>query len=182
MLRNARCLLLAVVSCCALAAQTPDLDLIGVSGSYRIGPGDVIRIDVFEVDELSQSTTVALEGTISMPLIGEVGVDGLTTLETESRLEKLYSPVYLRDSQISVTVEEFRSQPVSVVGTVQRPRVYQLQGRRRLVEALAMTGGLTDNLGEMITILRRDPDLIATSSEQSMSSVTAALPCLNVAR
>ena len=159
--RNAGRLLLAMLSCCALAAQTPNLELIGVSGVYRVGSGDVIRIDVFEVEELSQSAVVAPQGTISMPLIGEVSVDGLTTPEIEGQLKKLYGSEYLRDPQIAVTVEEFRSQPVSVVGAVQRPGVYQLQGRRRLVEVLAMAGGLTESVGEKITVFRRDPKMLA---------------------
>ena len=165
--KHALRLLVVAFSCCALPAQLPDLKLIGVSGSYRVGSGDVIDIDVFEVEELSQPAVVTPQGTISMPLIGEFPVGGMTTPEIEEQLKQLYGHEYLRDPQIAVTVAEFRSQPVSVVGAVKRPGVYQLQGRRRLVEVLAMAGGLTEGVGEQITIFRRDPETFAGGAERS---------------
>ncbi len=91
----------------------------------------------------------------------------MTTTEIEEQLKQLYGREYLRDPQIAVTVAEFRSQPVSVVGAVKRPGVYQLQGRRRLVEVLAMAGGLTESVGEKITIFRRDPETPAGGTETS---------------
>jgi len=131
-------------------AQTP----IGVSGPYRLGPGDVVQITVFEVDELSQPAVVNSQGSIPLPLVGEVSVEGLTTSEIEGKLKLLYGRDLLRDPQISVRVEEFRSQPVSVLGAVREPGVYQLQGRRRLLDVLAIAGGLSPEVGETITISR----------------------------
>ena len=60
-------------------------DPIGVSGPYRLGPGDVVQITVFEVDELSQPAVVGSQGSIPLPLVGEVNVEGLTTSEIEGR-------------------------------------------------------------------------------------------------
>ena len=99
---------------------------IGVSGPYRVGPGDVVQITVFEVDELSQSAVVTEQGSIPLPLVGEVGVDGLTTSEIEAKLTSLFTQDLLRNPQISVRVEEFRSQPVSILGAGREPGVYQL--------------------------------------------------------
>ena len=127
---------------------------IGVSGPYRVGPGDVVQITVFEVDELSQPAVVTQQGSIPLPLVGEVGVEGLTTSEIEGKLTSLYSQDLLRNPQISVRVEEFRSQPVSILGAVREPGVYQLQGRRRLLDVLAIAGGLSPEVGETITISR----------------------------
>ena len=97
----------------------------------------MVQITVFEVDELSQPAVVGSQGSIPLPLVGEVNVEGLTTSEIEGKLKLLYGRDLLRDPQISVRVEEFRSQPVSILGAVREPGVYQLQGRRRLLDVLA---------------------------------------------
>ncbi len=140
--------------CSLLPSQGPRSNPIGVGGEYRVGPGDVLDIRVFEVEELSKPAVVSPRGTVSLPLIGEVSVEHMTTLEIEARLKQLYEINLLQDPQINVSVQEFRSQPVSVLGAVERPGVYQLQGRRRLVEVLAMAGGLTSEVGDVITISR----------------------------
>ena len=137
-----------------VVAWPQDQAPIGVSGAYRVGPGDVVQITVFEVAELSQPAVVTQQGSIPLPLVGEVGVEGLTTSEIESKLTSLYSQDLLRNPQISVRVEEFRSQPVSILGAVREPGVYQLQGRRRLLDVLAIAGGLSPEVGETITISR----------------------------
>ena len=100
---------------------------------------------------------VGPRGMISLPLIGEVGVGGLTTSQVEIALKKRYGRGLLRDPQISVRVSEYHSRPVSVLGAVREPGVYQLRGRRRLVEVLAMAGGLSDEVGETVTISRAGP-------------------------
>ena len=129
----------------------------GINGPYPIGQGDVLDITVFEVEELSQSVVVGPRGMISLPLIGEVGVGGLTTSQVKKTLKKRYGRGLLRDPQISVRVSEYHSRPVSVLGAVREPGVYQLRGRRRLVEVLAMAGGLSDEVGETVTISRAGP-------------------------
>ena len=147
--------MLWILALCSLAlAQGPQLNPIGVSGEYRVGPGDVLDVKVFEVEELSKPAVVSPRGTVSLPLIGEVFVGRMTTLEIEARLKQLYKINLLQDPQINVSAQEFRSQPVSILGAVERPGVYQLQGRRRLVEVLAMAGGLTGEVGDVITISR----------------------------
>ena len=138
--------------------------------AYPIGHGDVLDVTVFEVEELSQSVVVGPSGTISLPLVGEVAVGALTTAQVETTLKRLYGRGLLRDPQISVRVVEFHSRPVSVLGAVREPGVYQLQGRRRLVEVLAMAGGLSDEAGETVTISRR-----AMSSAPAMAADTAAV-------
>ncbi len=143
---------LAVIGLQAADSLQPS---IGVNGAYLVGPGDVLRVTVFEVEELSNTVVVSPKGTISPPLLEEFSVAGLTTREIEAKLEQMYEGGYLRDPQISVVVSEFRSQPVSVLGAVERPGVYQLQGSRRLLEVLAMSGGLGKDVGDTITISRR---------------------------
>ena len=162
--------------CSLVQAQGPQFDPIGVSGEYRVGPGDVLDIRVFEVEELSKPVVVSPGGTISLPLIGEVVVGRMAALEIEARLKRLYEIDLLRDPQINVSVREFRSQPVSILGAVERPGVYQLQGRRRLVEVLAMAGGLTAEVGDVITISRR-PFLERLDPAPDYGSRRAGPPC-----
>lgn len=146
------------------AGQTSTASRIGVSGDYRIGPGDVLDITIFEVEELSKPATVSPKGTVTLALLGEVAVAGLTTLEAESTLVKRYSQDLINNPQISVSVIDFRSQPISIIGAVKQPGVYQLQGTRRLVDVLAMAGGLTEEVGDLISIRRR-----ADGEEQSVA-------------
>ena len=163
--------------------QSPAGTALGVAGSYEVGPGDVLDIVVFEVEELSKSAAVGAGGRISLPMLGEVPVAGLTTREIETELEQRYAVKYLNDPQISVSVKEFRSQPVSVIGAVDKPGVYQLQGSRRLIEVLAMAGGFAPDVGGVITISRRaegageTPDLVTASLTESLArDLDAELP------
>lgn len=136
-------------------AQSGGTAEIGLAGPYRVGQGDVLEISVFEVDELGKTVTVGSQGTLVLPLLGEVEVAGLTAAEIAARLETLYGENLLRDPQIDVAVKEYRSQPASVFGAVERPGIYQLRGRRRLLEVLAMAGGLTKDAGSEVRIHRQ---------------------------
>jgi len=88
---------------------------------YRIGPEDLLEISVFEVDNLSRTVRVSLKGNISLPLLGTLRVKGLTTGELEREIRDLLTEKYLQDPQVTVFIEEYRSQRVSVVGAVKHP-------------------------------------------------------------
>jgi polysaccharide export outer membrane protein len=137
---------------CAYAQEPRSVLQPGGGEEYRLGPGDALAIEVFEVEELSGPASVDAQGRIRLPLIGDVEAAGRTAPELETLLERRYGEGLLEDPQIKVSVEDFRSQPVSIVGEVAEPGVYQLQGRRRLLEVLAMAGGFTESVGETITI------------------------------
>jgi polysaccharide export outer membrane protein len=148
---------LLVLACAGLAAAAEPISL-GVRGEYRCGPGDRLAVTVFEVEELSGAVSIDADGLIRLPLVGAITVDGLTTGEIEARLVELYGANLLQDPQISVAVEEFGSQPVSVLGAVNEPGVLQLQGARRLMDVIAMAGGLSEQAGEHIFIRRPGAD------------------------
>lgn len=114
----------------------------GMMTDYVVGPEDVLDIDVFNVPELSKTVRVANDGTISLALIGYIQAAGLTTQELRKQLEAKWSKSYLEDPQVSVFVREFHAQPVSIIGAVDRPGLYQLTGPRTLIEMLSMAGGL----------------------------------------
>src|ERR1700733_9926383 len=119
-----------------------------------IGAGDLIHIDVFDVQELSRDVRVADTGDISLPLIpGRVHAAGLSSFELETKLEDLYVENGLvTHPQVSVLIKEQVSQPVSIVGAVSHPMVMQLVRPTTVLEVLAIAGGLTDDAGNKILI------------------------------
>lgn len=137
----------------ALAAA----EALAPTDAYRLGPGDVIDIAVFEIEELSKPAVVAPDGTVTLPLVGVVSLGGLSTRQAGERLRALYANNLIRDPQIAVSVREYHSEPVAVLGAVARPGIYQLRGRRRWSEVLALAGGLAPEAGSEITIVRPRP-------------------------
>ena len=101
---------------------------------YRIGPGDVLKITVYGHEDLTRPAVVAADGRMPFPLIGEVQVSGLTPTELEARLRQLLGKDYLVDPQVSVTVQEYRSQKVFVLGEAEKPGTYPLTGRVTLLD------------------------------------------------
>jgi polysaccharide biosynthesis/export protein len=81
--------------------------------AYEIGQSDVLEISVLEVPELARTVEVAENGTISVPLLGEVPVAGKTVREIERDLAKKLEGKYLRSRQVTVNVKEFNSQRVT---------------------------------------------------------------------
>ena len=139
---------------CAAAQQPAETAALPDSG-YVLGPDDQIVIHAIDAPEISDKPfLIGMNGNITLPLIGRVQAGGLTVeqLETElnTRLKK-----YMQDPQVSVTVAEFRSQPVSVFGAVTKPGVIQLRGRKTLYEVLSMAGGPTESAGSSLTVTRR---------------------------
>lgn len=127
---------------------------------YRLGPGDEIHMSVFGVEELSDTYRIDGMGRVSLPLIGETEVSGYTLAEAEQVLARRFGERYLRNPQISVSVTEFRSQQFTAIGAVAQPRVYSTQRRITLVEALAMSGGLSADAGTSVYLTDRirDPE------------------------
>lgn len=121
---------------------------------YILGPDDQIIVHAFKVDELSEKPiSIAGDGFINLPLLGRVKAAGLTVSGLENDLTERLK-FYVREPQVSVSVADYRSQPVSVVGDVNNPGVQQLKGRKTLVEVIALAGGLKPDAGNTATITR----------------------------
>lgn len=116
-------------------------DASGPAG-YRIGPEDVLEIDVWSKPELSRKVPVRPDGRISLPLLNDVQASGLTPMELRDILLGRFAE-YVTAPEVSVIVTEVRSFRVSVLGEVARPGRFELKSQARLVDALAMAGGLT---------------------------------------
>ena len=122
--------------------------------SYRIGPDDLLDVSVFDVPDLSRTVRVSAGGEISLPLLGSVPVAGQTPQDLEEFLAAELRAHYMKDPQVTVFVKEMESHGVSVFGAVTKPGVYQIRGARSLIEVLSMAGGLADDAGDSVTIVR----------------------------
>lgn len=122
--------------------------------SYHLGGNDVIGITVYGHPELSATLTISQAGSITMPLLGEIIVSGMTASQLSGRLTELMGRDYLVSPRIDVEVEEYRSQWVMVAGEVASPARVALKGGTRLKEVLSETGSFIESSGEEITISR----------------------------
>src|ERR1700686_4222826 len=139
-------------------AQQPAVTTTQTVSGYVLGPEDEIMIRGIEVPEISDKpdkpVLIGTNGNITLPLIGRVRAGGLTVEQLEAELTTRFKK-FIQEPQISVTVTEFRSQPVSVFGAVTKPGVVQLRGRQTLYEVLSMAGGPRDTAGSILTVTRR---------------------------
>jgi polysaccharide biosynthesis/export protein len=121
---------------------------------YVLGPNDQIGIRVLDAEEISaHPLTIDSTGFLNVPIIGSLKAAGLTVRELESELTARLKE-YLWNPRVAVTVTEYHSQPVSVIGAVNTPGIQQLRGRKTLVEVLSMAGGLRPDAGNKIRIQR----------------------------
>jgi len=126
-------------------------------GDIRLGIGDLISVKVYGVPEMSEDLRVNGNGDVSMPLIGDVHVEGLTSTQVERAVEtKLVDTGMLREPHVSVMVKEYVTQGVSVMGEVMKPGIYPMLGARRLFDALTIAGGPTVRAGSLVTITHHD--------------------------
>ena len=123
--------------------------------SYLLGADDTLVVQILEGGESStQSVTVGMDGEVNLPFVGRLQVVGLTAKQLEGELEKRFK-AYIRDPHVAVSVTEFRSQPISILGAVQSPGVHQLRGEKTLLEVLSLAGGTRPDAGDRIKITRR---------------------------
>ncbi len=126
--------------------------------AYRIGPGDLLELKVFEVKELDQTVRVSEDGSITLPLVGRVMVEGLTQEGVVQKLTELLQAKYVKNPQVTIFIKEYKNQQVAVIGAVEKAGSYELVGRKNLLQIISMAGGLKDTAGNEIFILREGPD------------------------
>ena len=133
---------------------TRDSFSTSVTGAQvALGPGDLLEITVFDTPELAQRARVSSEGTITMPLIGEITVRGLWPNELEKMIRsKLIDGHFVKDPQVNVFVAEYAGQVAYVTGEVNKPGAYSLLRSHRLRDLLSVAGGLTLRAGNAVTI------------------------------
>lgn len=137
------------------AAQQPDKFEAEVRAAYVLGPDDSIAILAPDAEEIGDKPyRIGDGGYINLPLVGQVRAAGLTLEQLEAELVNRLN-AYFKKPAVTVSVAEFRSQPVSVIGAVTTPGVIQLQGNKTLVEILSTAGGLRTDAGHSVKVTRK---------------------------
>jgi polysaccharide export outer membrane protein len=127
---------------------------------YTIGSGDTLTVDVFDVKELSRDVRVSQTGTIGLPLVPvRLHVKGLTETQAEQKIaEVLQANGLVSHPEVSVAVKDRKSKPITVVGAVQHPLVYQAERPTTLLEVLAEAGGIANDAGDTAIVTRPSAD------------------------
>ncbi len=134
---------LLLVACASTQAVGPAP--AAIPAPTVLGPEDVFIVQVYQQDSLSGEYRLDSNGDFTYPLVGAVHLAGATPTEAAYLLSERLSDGFLLDPQVSVTVEEFNSRKVSVIGQVRKPGRYGYHEGMTLVEAVAMAGGTTDS-------------------------------------
>ena len=125
--------------------------------AIKISPGDLIVVTVDGVPDFKPEVRVSADGVVSLPMIGEVPVGGMTLEHAQDEIAKrMTDGNYFRDPHVSVFVKEYTSIGISVLGEVARPGVYPSLGVRRLYDVISAAGGFSARAGKTVTITRRD--------------------------
>jgi polysaccharide export outer membrane protein len=142
---------LLMATCLVLTAGVANAQRV----DYRIGPGDVVRVQVFQNQDLTVEARVSESGVISYPLLGAIKLGGLSPTDAERLISrKLKQGNFLQNPQVTLNVLQFRSQQVSVLGNVANPGRFALETTgMRLSEVLAMAGGVTTAGADYVTLV-----------------------------
>lgn len=128
-----------------------------VGAEYRLGPGDVVKVTVYNNPDLTTEAEVTQSGKISFPLIGEATIGGLTRSEAEQAIAaSLGSGGFVPNAHVNVLVSQYRSQQVAVMGEVHKPGKYPINQAVSLTDVLAAAGGITAKGSSTITIIRKN--------------------------
>jgi polysaccharide export outer membrane protein len=129
---------------------------------YIIGPRDLLEIKVFELPEFDHTVRVSEDGSITLPLIGNVQIGGLTKDKAEKKLSELLEK-YIKKAQVSIFIKEYQSSRVAIIGAVEKPGMYELVGRQTLLQMISQAGGFKDTAANEIYVLREGQDGTAAS-------------------
>lgn len=136
--------------------------------NYRLGPGDLLEITVFGVDEFSRTYRISESNTITMPHLGKVSAGGITGEELESSIAELLTIGGLvNEPMVSVFIKEYRSQPVYVLGAVAKPGQYMITHQLTLIDLLAMAGGLDPGRAANYALVQRPQSGPASAAESA---------------
>src|SRR5215467_13421124 len=134
---------------------------------YVIGAGDLLEVYVFDVEQLSREVRVSQTGTIGIPLIPvRLHVAGLTESQVGQKIaEVLEANGLVTHADVTISVKEHKSKPITIVGAVPHPMVYEADRQVTLLEVLAEAGGISSDAGDTIIISRPSQDALADSGE-----------------
>jgi polysaccharide export outer membrane protein len=149
-------------------------------GEYLLGEGDLLQISVFEAEELGTKVRVSSRGFINLPLIETVAVKGLTAIQAEEKIEALYKASYIKNPHVTIFVEEHISQRITLVGQFKIPGTYDYPSKQRLLDVIALGGGLNEKAGQLVQVRRSrsvpgQPDTFMVDLDQLITHGNAQL-------
>jgi polysaccharide biosynthesis/export protein len=152
-------------------------------GEYLIGPDDLLSISVLESSDLTRDVRVASDGTIGLPMLAEhPHVAGLSLNQAEELLKRKYQESgILNDPNISITLKELESKPVTVMGSVRSPGVFQVSGQVRLLRLISMAGGFSEDAGKTVQVIHEDDSGHQQVTEVKVEGIKLGAQDANVA-
>ncbi len=150
---------------------------------YVIGAGDLVNVQVFDVPEMSRELRVSQTGTIGIPLVPvRLQIAGLTEIQTERKItEVLEANGLISHPEVSVTVKEKKSRPITIVGAVAHPQVYEADRQVTLIDVLAQAGGITADASDHVIVTRPERDQSQDAAQSQPDSITDSAPALSTA-
>jgi polysaccharide export outer membrane protein len=145
---------LLIVLCISIGLPLP-FEADAQSNAFPLGAGDMVKITVFRNPDLTTETRISETGELTFPLIGQVPVSGASTTELERRIGQLLKAGgYIAEPQVNVTVVQFRSAQIAVLGQVNKPGRYPLEGTpHKITDLLAIAGGVTAQAADAVTVV-----------------------------
>jgi polysaccharide export outer membrane protein len=153
------------------AAQASDAEAPSPN-EYRLGPGDVVKISVYNNQDLTTETEISQNGKVSFPLIGEVTLGGLTKAQAEKAIsQRLDKGGFVPKAYVNLLISQYRSRQVSVIGEVNKPGKYSIDKMVSLTDLLAMAGGITPKGSSVISIIKKDENGKAAQYQLDVKNV-----------
>ncbi len=143
--------------CAAALVLLPVAGRCQADANYNIRANDLLQISVFQEPDLSPQVRVAEDGSVRLPLIGQVRVGGTSTAAASAAIRALYLDGYLVNPQVTVTVLSFAKRRFTVLGQVQRPGAYVMPdtGDVTVLQAIGLAGGFTRIANQKKVVLKR---------------------------
>ncbi len=139
---------------CTLILLWPTL--VFANEGYVLGPGDIVKVTVYLQPDLATTARIDDEGEIFFPLLGEVSIGGISADAAAKHIAQLLrNKKFVKKPQVSLIVEKFQSQYVSVLGEVKKPGRYIIETTSRVIDALAEAGGVTDQAHDILTLVKK---------------------------
>jgi polysaccharide export outer membrane protein len=130
--------------------------LVGAVEDYLLGGGDTVTITVYQQPDLTTTARISQDdGTITFPLIGEVTISGLTPEAAALKIARLLKGGgFIKRPEVALTVNEFQSQKIPIMGQVNKPGEYALKGESRVIDLIAQAGGLKEDAADVIVVVK----------------------------
>jgi polysaccharide export outer membrane protein len=147
--------------------------LAGLTSDYRIGANDLLDIEVYGVPDLKRQVRVNSSGIVSLALVGNVSVAGLSGAQAEAKIATMYEEKYLQNPQVSIFIREYSTKRITVEGAVTRPGIYPVTGPLTLLRVLALAGGGAQfaDLSEIMVFRRTSSESLPDSLVYNLETI-----------